>query len=70
MMNSDDKGYEQGTSGTNKERQSDSLKEYLDKEPMTQAKINAAQATTVKEDPDGHQITSEGQSRISTERGQ
>lgn len=67
-MSSNDKGYEEDADGTNKNSQSDSLKEYLDKEPMTQVKINAGQATTVKEDPNGHQITSEGHTRISTER--
>ncbi len=69
MVNTNDKGYEKGAAaGTNKNRQSDSLKEYLDKESMTQVKINEGEPTTVKKDPDGHQTTSEGNTRIRTER--
>jgi hypothetical protein len=68
MMSSNDKGYEEGDAGTNKNRQSDSLKEYLDKEPMTPAKINADEPPTVKGDSDDHQTTSEGHTRISNEQ--
>ena len=68
MINSNDKEYEEGAAGTNKNRQRDSLKEYLDKEPMTRVKIDAGEPTTIKGDPDDFQITSEGQTRISTER--
>jgi hypothetical protein len=70
MINSNDKEYEKGAApaGTNKNGQSDSLKEYLDKEPMTQVKPNAGEPTTLKGDPDGHQTTSEGRSRIRTEQ--
>ena len=48
MTNSNDKEYEEGAAGTNKERKSDPLKEYSDKEPMTPAKINAGEPTAVK----------------------
>ena len=60
MMNSNDKGYEEGDAGTNKNRQNDSLKEYLDKEPMTHVKVNAGEPTNVKGEPDDHRITSGG----------
>lgn len=68
MLNSNDKGYEEGAAGINKDRKSDQLKEYSDKEPMTQAKINAGEPTTGKRDPNDQQITSEGQTGTSTER--
>jgi len=61
MTNSKDKEYEEGAAGTNKNRKSDPLKEYSDKEPMTPAKINAGEPTAVKRDPNDQQITSEGQ---------
>ena len=67
-MNSNDKGYEEGDAGTNKNRQNDSLKEYLDKEPMTHVKVNAGEPTNVKGEPDDHKITSGGRTRISTEQ--
>lgn len=68
MMNSNDKGNEEGDSGTNENRQSDSLQEYLDKEPMTHVKINPGEHPTVKGDLDDHKTTSEGHSRMSTEQ--
>ena len=61
MTNSKDKEYEEGAAGTNKDRKSDPLKEYSDKEPMTPSKINAGEPTAVKRDPNDQQITSEGQ---------
>ena len=51
MTNSSDIEYEEGAAGTNKERKSDPLKEYSDKEAMTPAKINAGEPTAVKRDP-------------------
>jgi hypothetical protein len=68
MMNSNDKGYEEGDAGTNKNRQNDSLKEYLDKEPMTHVKVNAGEPTNVKGEPDDHKITTRGHTTISTEQ--
>ena len=68
MKNSNDKGYEEGDAGANKNRQNDSLKEYLDKEPMTHIKVNTGEATNVKGGPDDHKITSEGHTRINTEQ--
>ena len=48
--NLDDKEYEEGVAGTNKNGQSDPLTEYSDKEPMTPAKINTGEPTAVKRD--------------------
>ena len=70
MTNSSDKEYEEGAAGTNKDRKSDPLKEYLDKEAMTPAKINAGEPTAVKRDPNDQQITSEGQTGTNTEQAQ
>ena len=66
--NSNDKEYEEGTAGTNKNRKSDPLKEYSDKEAMTPAKINAGEPTAVKRDPSDQQIISEGQTGTNTEK--
>ena len=65
--NSTDKEYEEGVAGTNKNRQSDPLTEYSDKEPMTPAKLNAGEPTAVKRDPSDQQITSEAQTGINTD---
>lgn len=68
--NSNDREYEEGTAGTNRNRQSDPLTEYSDKEPMTPAKINAGEPTAVKRDPSDQRITSEGQTGTSTAEAQ
>ena len=68
--NLDDKEYEEGTAGTNKNRQSDPLTEYSDKEPMTPAKINAGDPTAVTRDPNDQKITSEGQTGTNTQEAQ
>ncbi len=52
-----DKEYEEGTAGTNKDR-----------EPMTPAKLNAGETTPVKRDPSDQQITSEGQTGTNAEQ--
>ena len=70
MTNSSYMEYEEGAAGTNKERKSDPLKEYSDKEPMTPAKINAGEPTAVKRDPNDQQITSEGQTGTDTQEAQ
>jgi len=62
-----DKEYEEGTAGTNKDRKTDPLKEYSDKEPMTPAKINAGEPTAVKRNPNDQNITSEGQTRTDSQ---
>jgi hypothetical protein len=61
MSNQNDREYEEGAAGTNKERKSDPLKEYSDKEPMTPAKINAGEPTAVKRDSNDQNITSQGE---------
>ncbi len=68
--NSINKEYEEGAAGTNKNIQSDPLTEYLDKEPMTPAKINTGEPTAVKRDPNDQQITSERQTGTNTEQAQ
>ena len=70
MTNSSDMEYEEGAAGTNKERKSDPLKEYSDKEAMTPAKINAGEPTAVKRNPNDQQITSEGQTGTNTQEAQ
>ena len=65
-----DKEYEEGAAGTNKERKSDPLKEYSDKEAMTPAKINAGEPTAVKRNPNDQKITSEGQTGTNTQEAQ
>ena len=67
LENSTDKEYEEGVAGTNKNRQSDPLTEYSDKEPMTPAKLNVGEPTAVKRDPSDQQITSEGQTGTNTD---
>jgi len=66
-VDSTDKEYEEAVAGTNKQRQSDPLKEFSDKEPMTPAKLNAGEPTAVKRDPSDQKITSEGQTGTNTD---
>jgi hypothetical protein len=70
MTNSNDREYEEGVAGTNKERKSDPLKEYSDKEPMTPAKLDTGEPTAVKRDPSDQKITSEGQTGTNTSEAQ
>ena len=70
MSNQNDKEYEEGAAGTNKNRKSDPLKEYSDKEPMTPAKINAGEPTAVQRDPNDQNITSEAQTGTNTSEAQ
>jgi hypothetical protein len=65
-----DKEYEEGAAGTNKERKSDPLTEYSDKEPMTPAKLNEGEPTAVKRDSNDQNITSEGQTGTNTPEAQ
>jgi hypothetical protein len=69
-VSSTEKGYEEGVAGTNKNRQSDPLTEYSDKEPMTPAKLNTGEPTAVKRDPSDQKITSEGQTGTNTPEAQ
>ena len=59
--NTDEREFEEGAAGTNKERKSDPLKEYENKEPMTPSKINEGEPTAVKRDPKDQKITEPGQ---------
>jgi hypothetical protein len=59
--NVDNREYEEGAAGTNKNRKSDPLKEFEENEPMTPAKINAGEPTAVKRDPSDQTITEQGQ---------
>jgi len=61
-----DKEYEEGPAGTNKERKSDPLTEYSDKEPMTPAKLNEGEPTAVKRNSSDQNITSESQTGTDT----
>lgn len=68
--NNNAKEYEEGVAGTNKERKSDPLNEYSDKEPMTPAKLNEGEPTAVKRDQEDQRITSEGQTGTDTAEAQ
>lgn len=70
MSNQNDKEYEEGAAGTNKDRKSDPLKEYSDKEPMTPSKINTGEPTAVKRDPSDQNITAEGQTGTNSQEAQ
>jgi hypothetical protein len=70
MSNQNDREYEEGAAGTNKERKSDPLKEYSDKEPMTPAKINAGEPTAVKRDSNDQNITSQGETGTNSQEAQ
>lgn len=65
--NNSDREYEEGTAGTNRNRQSDPLKEFGDKEAMTPAKINEHEPTAVHRDSSDQKITSEGQTGTNNE---
>ena len=67
-INSTDKEYKESVAGTNKNRRSDPLTEYSDKEPMTPAKLNTGEPTAVKRDPSDQKITLEGQTGTNTEQ--
>ena len=67
---SSDKEYEEGAAGTNKNRKSDPLTEYSDKEPMTPAKLRMEGPTSVKRDPNDQTITTEGQTGTNTPHAQ
>ncbi|CAN5867906.1 hypothetical protein BH23THE1_BH23THE1_11100 [soil metagenome] len=65
-----DKEYEEGAAGTNKNRKCDPLTEYSDKEPMTPAKFRVEEQTAVKRDPNDQTITSQGQTGTDTSQAQ
>ena len=53
-----------------KERKSDPLTEYSDKEPMTPAKLNTGEPTAVKRGSSDQDITSESQTGTNTSEAQ
>ncbi len=59
--NTDEREFEEGAAGTNKDRTSDPLNEYGEKEAMTPAKIKEHEPTAVKRDPSDQTITQPGQ---------
>jgi hypothetical protein len=63
-----DREYEEGTAGTNLKRKSDPLKEYLDEEPMTPAKIITHDPTAVHRDSGDQHITTSGHTGVNSEK--
>ncbi len=53
---------------TNLKRKSDPLKEYLDEEPMTPAKIITHDPTAVHRDPKDQHITTPGDTGVTSEK--
>lgn len=66
--NASDREYEEGAAGTDRNRKSDPLKEYLDEEPMTPAKIITHDPTAVHRDPKDQQITMPGNTGVTSEK--
>ncbi len=60
--------YEEGVAGTDLKRKSDPLKEYLEEEPMTPAKIVTHEPTAVHRDPSDQHITTPGHTGTDTEK--
>jgi hypothetical protein len=58
---SDEREFEEGAPGTQKNRKNDPLTEYSDKEAMTPAKIKAHEPTAVSRDPNDQKIVGGGQ---------
>ena len=65
--NSDEREFEEGAAGTQKNRKNDPLKEYSEKEAMTPAKIKEHEPTAVKRDASDQEIVEPGQTGTSTE---
>jgi hypothetical protein len=66
----EDRSYEEGRPGTDTNRNDNPLSEYLDKEPMTPAKINEHEPTAVKRASIDQKITSVGQTGTDTQEAQ
>ena len=58
---SDEREFEEGAPGTQKNRKNDPLTEYSEKEAMTPAKIKAHEPTAVSRDPNDQKIVGGGQ---------
>ncbi|HZB16571.1 MAG TPA: hypothetical protein VE445_05325, partial [Nitrososphaeraceae archaeon] len=65
--NSDEREFEEGAPGTQKNRKNDPLTEYSDKEAMTPAKIKEHEPTAVNRDPNDQKIASTGQTGTESE---
>jgi hypothetical protein len=65
--NSDEREFEEGAPGTQKNRKNDPLTEYSDKEAMTPAKIKAHEPTAVSRDPNDQTIASTDQTGTDSE---
>jgi hypothetical protein len=65
--NSDEREFEEGAPGTQKNRKNDPLTEYSDKEAMTPAKIKAHEPTAVSRDPNDQKISGTGQTGTGSE---
>ncbi len=63
-----DREYEEGAAGTDPKRKSDPLKEYLEEEPMTPAKIMTHEPTAVHGEPTDQHITTPGHTGTDTEQ--
>ena len=63
-----DREYEEGAAGTDIKRKSDPLKEYLDEEPMTPARIITHDPTAVHRDPKDQHITTPGDTGVTSEK--
>jgi hypothetical protein len=59
--NSDEREFEEGAPGTQKNRKNDPLTEYSEKEAMTPAKIKEHEPTAVSRDPNDQKIVGGGQ---------
>lgn len=70
ITTNNDKEYEEGFAGTNRDRKSNPLNEYSDKEPMTPSKLNEGEPTVVKRAQTDQKVTSGGQTGTDTKEAQ
>lgn len=61
MSDEQERGYEEGSQGTEINQKDDPLKEYRKSEAMTPAKIKEHEPTAVKRDPSDQEIVSESE---------
>ena len=66
----DEREFEEGAAGTQKNRKNDPLTEYSEKEAMTPAKIKEHEPTAVKRDPTDQKIAKPGQTGTETEEAE
>jgi hypothetical protein len=63
----DEREFEEGAAGTQKNRKNDPLTEYSEKEAMTPAKIKEHEPTAVNRDASDQEITESGQTGTGTQ---